>query len=357
MSDGGELTNPCGAGPRYVVAVSALTPLRRTLRNSILMLAAVIVIGMLGYRVIEGWGWIEGLWMVVVTFTTIGYDVPQPLSVGGRLFTILLILAGLGAATFSMTTLTQAMFDGELMRLLRERARRKKMAALTGHYIVIGYGRLGSAVVQELREASQEVCVVERDPALVERAGQDGLVAMEGDGGDDALLDQVGLARARGVAITVPDPADAIYITMSVRQLNPTIAIQTRVASPAEAVKAVRAGATAVVSPHVIGGWKMAHGLLRPHTTSFMDLAMLASHPSVRVDEVTVPVRSSWVGQPLRRLNLGRGVLIVAIRRKDGTVLAAPGADDRIEPEDVLILIGDPQRLTRVEDLTGLAPG
>ena len=336
--------------------MGATTQLRRTLRTSTALLVGIVGIGVLGYRLIEGWSWIESLWMVVVTFTTIGYDIPQPLSVAGRLFTITLIMTGLGAVTFSMTTVTQALFDGEMTRLLHERGRRKKMAALKGHYIVVGYGRLGASVAQELREAGQELCVIERDEALVERAGRDGVVALQGDGGDDILLQQAGLARARGVAITVPEPADAIYITMSVRQMNPTVAIQTRVASQADSVKAVRAGATAVVSPHVIGGWKMAHGLLRPHTTSFMDLAMLASHPDVRVDEVSVLPGSSWVGQPLKRLPLSGGVLIVAIRRKDGRMIAAPGADDRIEAEDVLILIGAPDRLRKVEELTGMAP-
>lgn len=329
---------------------------RRLLATSLGLVLALVTIGVGGFRLIEGWSWLESLWMVVVTFTTIGYDIPRPLSDGGRLFTVALIMTGLGAVTFSMTTLTQAAFDGELTRMLRERGRRKKMATLQRHYSVIGYGRLGSAVAQELREAGQELCIVERDADLADRAGREGLVVLHGDGGDDALLQQAGLARARGVAITVPEPADAIYITMSVRQANSTVAIQTRVATQADAVKALRAGATSVVSPHVIGGWKMAHGLLRPHTTSFMDLAMLASHPDVRVDEVAVAASNSWVGQPLRRLPLGGGVLVVAIRRKDGAMVAAPGADDRIEAEDVLILIGAPARLRKVEELTGMAP-
>lgn len=330
---------------------------RRSVVTSAGMLFAIVAIGVAGFRLIEGWSWLESLWMVVVTFTTIGYDVPRPLTEAGRLFTMGLILSGLGAVTWSMTTLTQAAFDGEFTRMLRERARRNRMAALKGHYIVVGYGRLGSAVVQELREAGQELCVIERDEDLVERALREGLVVLHGDGGDDDVLKQAGLDRARGVAITVPEPADAIYITMSVRQMNTTVAIQTRVATAADAAKALRAGATAVVSPHVIGGWKMAHGLLRPHTTSFMDLAMLASHPDVRVDEVSVPPSSGWVGQPLKRLPLGGGVLVVAIRRRDGSMVPAPGADARIEADDVLILIGDPARLRKVEGLTGMGPG
>lgn len=337
----------------------AQTPLlQSSVRSSLGLLLAVTIAGIVGYRLIEGWSWLDSAWMVFITFTTIGYGEIHPLSDIGRVFTLGLIVSGLSVGTYATTRLTQAVFEGDLPRFFRERELKKRMESLDKHFIVIGYGRLGSSVVRELHEAGERLCVIERDEALAEQARLEVGAVLQGDGGDDELLTRAGLARARGVAITVPSAADAIYITMTVRQLNPTVAIQTRVGAPGEAIKARKAGATAVVSPHVIGGWKMAHGLIRPHTSSLLDLAMLAEHPDVHLDEFEVLATSPWAGLRLKELPLGGStrVLVVAIRRADGTMIAAPEPEQRVEPGDFLIAIGDPRRLQTVEQQLGVRP-
>lgn len=296
---------------------------------------------------IEGWGVLDALWMVVITLTTIGYGEVHPLSPEGRAFTILLIVSGLGVGTYAGTQLTWAVLDGDLFKAYRDRQRRRMMRNLNNHQIVIGYGRLGRIVARELIDAGHTVAVIERDPVVVEEVAAMGVPVIHGDGADDELLREIGIERAKGIAITAAPMAEAIFITLSARQLNPEIPILTRVESDEGAVKARRAGATGVVSPHIMGGWRMAHGLTRPHTTTFLDLATLAEHDDIMLDEIEVEQASGMHEWTLADLGIRHqhGVLIVAIRRRTGEMLVTPQASTQFYVGDVLIVIGEPAKV------------
>lgn len=324
-----------------------LTPflLRRSLLVAVLVLVAIVGVGTGGYVLIEGWSVADALWMVVITLTTIGYGEVQPLSPDGRLFTIGYIAAGLSIGTYVVTRLTSALLEGDIVQMYRENRRRRTMKALVDHYIVIGYGRLGEVVVKELLETGAQVCIVESDADLVERLERDSPhVILQGDGAEDSVLRRAGIDRARGLAVTAAPVAQAIFVTLSARQLNPGIPILTRVDSDESSVKARRAGATAVVSPHIMGGWRMAHGLARPHTTNFLDLATLAEHDDIMLDEVEVDVGSKWVERTLGEMQVARdqGVLVVAIRRATGEMEVTPSAATHLRACDILIVVGKP---------------
>jgi len=267
----------------------------------------------------------------------------------GRVFTMLLIVAGLGVGTYAMTGLTQQLIDGDIGRAMRARRRRRLMKRLDPHYIVVGYGRLGKTIVEQLRAMDSPVVVIERDGANAEAAERDGLIAITGDASDDNVLRQAGIERARGIAVAVSSAAEAVYVTMSARELRPDLDIVTRVSDPEHALKAKRAGATNVVNPHVMGGWRMAQGLARPHAGTFLDLAMLASNAELSIDEFIIGDRTPLVGRTLAEAHFSEdGVLIVAIRRTDGVLLPAPRADAMIHGGDVLIALGDPASVRRL---------
>ena len=296
---------------------------------------------------IEGWPALDAFWMVIITLTTIGYGEVRPLSPAGRIFTILLIASGVSVGTYAMTQLTRAVLEGDVVRAYRDRQRRRIMRKLNHHQIVIGYGRLGRIVARELIDAGHAVAVVERDTAVCEEIVNAGIPVIQGDGADDDCLRAVGIERARGIAITAAPVAEAIFVTLSARQLNPQIPILTRVESDEGAVKARRAGATGVVSPHIMGGWRMAHGLTRPHTTTFLDLATLAEHDDLMLDEIEVEPKARLEGWTLAKLGQRHQhrVLIVAIRRPSGEMVVTPQADTLISTCDVLIVIGEPERV------------
>lgn len=319
---------------------------KRPLAISLIAVLAVITLGTAGYVLIEGWRPLDALWMVVITLTTIGYGEVRPLSDAGRLFTIVVIIGGVSVGAYGLSAFTRALLEGDLVREVRRRRRRRKMERLCDHYIVIGFGRLGRSVAAELRDAGVPFCVVERDPARVQEA-EDTLKApvIVGDGSDDDALRAAGIERARGVAVAAGMGAESIFATLSARQLNPNVYIVARAETAADLVKARRAGADAVVSPYGIGGWRMAHGLLRPTASHFLDLATLAAHEDIMLEEFLVPPDSSAVGKTCRDLRIREqhNVSVVAILRTDGSMLAAPGADDRLEAGDVVIVVGKPE--------------
>ena len=324
---------------------------------SLLMLALVIVVGVVGYVQLEGWTPFDALWMVVITLTTIGYGEPHPLSSAGRLFTMTLVLGGVTIATYALSTITQALLEGDLQAYLAQRRLRKVMSGMRDHYIVIGYGRLGQVVAKELSDSSGPIVVIERDPKRCEDLRRNAIPVVEGDGADDHQLKAAGIDRCRGVAVTTAPVAEAIFATLSARQLRPDVPILTRVESDEEGVKARRAGATAVVSPLIMGGWRMAHGLARPHAASFLDLATLAEKDNIMLDEILVEPSAVVVGSTLAAFaaNHQHGVLIVAIRRPGGHLLTTPRGDTLVGAGDVLIVIGEPARVRALAALVGHA--
>lgn len=321
----------------------------RPILAGVVALVAVVVLGTVGYVTLEGWSTLDAFWMVMITLTTIGFGEVHPLSPTGRVFTLGIILAGVGVGTYTMTAITAQVVEGKLGEALLQRRRRRRVEGLQDHVVVVGYGRLGQTIVEELTASRVAVCVIDNDPEALARLEAANLPFVKGDGSDDQVLRRAGIGRARGLAVAVSSSAEAVFVTLSARELNRSLNIVTRVSDAEHAIKAKRAGATSVVSPHTMGGWRMAHGLVRPHASSFLDLATLATHAEIQLDEFVVPASSAMVGTTLKRQRIGErfGVLVVAIRRPDGTMVPTPDAAAEIGAGDVLIVIGSPEKVLR----------
>lgn len=235
----------------------------RELRTSLLTLVAVMVVGVVGFRTIEGWTWLESLWMAVITLTTIGFGEIHPLSDRGRVFTLLYILLAVGAATYAVAQLTGYVLEGGLARAIRARRRESQMRELREHYIVVGFGRLGREVAEDLRHEGARVVVIDPKPQVADLLPE-GVFFVLGDGSSDAVLREAGVERARAVAVATPSSAVNVFVTLSVRQLNASAQIITRVDEPEAEPKALRAGANTVISPFVSAGNRMSHQLLHP---------------------------------------------------------------------------------------------
>lgn len=321
----------------------------RPLLVSSILLLLVISIGTVGYVLLEGWTAWDGFWMVLITLTSIGYGEVHPLTNIGRAWTVFVIVSGLSLGTYALTRLTASVVEGDLLQTLHNRRRRRRVSQLSDHYIIVGAGRLGVSVIDEVRGAGLDVCVIERDPELARRVEQRGVPVIVGDGADDEILRRAGVERAAGMAVAVPSGAEAIFVTLSARHLAPLLPIATRAADQQEAIKARRAGATHVVSPFRMGGWRMAHGLIRPSASNFLDLATLSAHEDVLIDELLVGDTSKVCDSTLRSLNIRArfSVLVVAILRRDGEMVAAPPADAPLRGGDVVIVVGPPEGVRR----------
>ncbi len=288
----------------------------------------ILFAGTLGYLWIGGTGTtvIDALYMTFITVATIGYGETVDLSThpGGRLFTIGIAIVGISNMTFMFSTVTAFILETNLNQAFRRRRMQSKIDALTGHYIVCGAGRVGRYVIDELRGDRRSFVVIESSPeaAARHREADPALMIIEGDAGDDDVLDRAGIARAAGVFAVTGDDAKNLVVSLSAKQLNPGVRVVARIHDARNAAKTLRAGADEIVSPDFTGGHRIASLMIRPQMVSLVD-ELLRTGGRLAVEEVTVPSRP----YPLTVGALGRSAewLVVAVRN---------GANWRFNPTD-----------------------
>ncbi len=224
------------------------------LRAPILALGGVSVVGTLGYRLLEGWNWLDAAWMVAITLTTIGYGEVHPLSPVGRLFTMALIGVGVGVATWALGQAAGYALSGDLQREFESARQEQRLEALKGHMVVAGYGRTGQEVAADLAHAGVVVVVIDLDPQACAAARAAGHLAVHGDATSDAILRTAGIERAVGLAATSASDAVNVFVVLSARQFSASLRILARVDHAENEAKARHAGADGVVRPHAIGG-------------------------------------------------------------------------------------------------------
>ncbi len=302
----------------------------------------VIVGGTCGYRFIGGWSWLDSIWMVVITLTTIGYSESQPLSDVGRLFTLGLIFAGVGLTAFSISQFTRYFLDGELAARLKLRRRKRIMERLQGHYVVIGLGRLGREVCEELRHRGYTLVAVDKEHADEDAAfASDVAMYITGDGTSDNVLKAAAIERAAGVAVATGSDATNIFVTLSARQLNPDLHIVTRVDGAASVDKAIRAGANLVVDPFGIIGARMAQGLVHPNAAQLMDRVVGRRHEEFEIEDIAIGSATEYHGA-LGDLDIPtrHKVQLLAVRRPDGEMVTTLDRTTELRAGDIAIVVG-----------------
>lgn len=319
------------------------------LRWPLLVLAVVLVGGTTGYHLIEGWSWLDSFWMVTITLTTIGFGEVHELSPIGRLYTIGIIFTGVGLLTYSLGQVSRYVVEGELQRNLQARRRKRVMEKLANHYVVVGYGRLGREVAEELTHRGQKVIAIDLEAQVLEGLS-DLAMTIVGDGSSDDLLRTAALGRARGLAVATGSDATNIFVTLSARQMNPDLHILTRVDEEESARKAYRAGANAVVNPYGISGARMAQGLLHPHAAQVLDQAVGRAHDEFQIGDIVIGDAEAYHGK-LGELDIPERhkVLIVALRKPDGRLLTATDRNTELQGGDIAIVVGRPSDLEEFE--------
>jgi voltage-gated potassium channel len=332
-----------------------MSSLRRLL-FAIYAFIIIVAIGIIGYMVIEGWSFLDSIYMTVTTITTVGFDEVHPLSEAGRIFSIFLIIGGVGGALYILTTIMghfiEAQFD------LGRRRMKNKIARLKNHYILCGYGRVGEAIAQTFSEEGTPFVIISNNEEHVARAEKEGYLAIFGDATSDDVLEEAGIKRAYGLVSAVGSDTDNTFITLSAREARPDLFIEARSSSPESESKLRRAGANRVISPHAIGGRRMAMLALRPAVVDFIDTVIYGRGRELQLETVDVVSGSSLIGQTMGQAKGRAGITALAMRKQDGTLIANPPDEDLIEEGDRLIVIGTKQRLAALEKiLTGKKRG
>lgn len=322
----------------------------------VVAIGSILAIGTLGYMVIEGWSPFDALYMTVITVATVGYGETHPLSTAGRVYTIALILVGLGVAGYGVSTVTAFLVEGELTGILGKRKMERKIKGLRDHVIVVGAGETGKHIAQELLKTATPFVVIEPDPAQVatlERLGE--VLNVVGDATDSTVLQEAGVESARGLVAATPSDKDNLFVILTARELNPNLRVVSRVTAEESGHKLRKAGADAVVCSNLIGGLRMASEMIRPHVVSFLD-AMLreTAGTPVRVEEVQVPPTSSWVGRTLEETRIREkvGVVVFGLREAaTGKYVFNPAPTFRLSAGDVLIGCADRDQLAALKSL------
>ena len=333
----------------------------RALRNIKVLVAGILVlvlVGMAGFHLIEGWTWFDGFYMVLTTFTTIGYQEVHPLSHAGRTFNIFLIITGVGLVFLTIGSLTQALLEFELGNLYGRRKMEREIAKLSGHYILCGAGRVGRSAARELARKPAPFVIIENSQAKIQQLDP-GWLTMPGDATQGKALREARIESARGLVAATTTDATNIYIVLTARSLNPKLRIIARASEEDAEKHLLTAGADSVISPYSFAGHRIAQSFLRPNVLNFLDIATARQgHVGLEIEEVHIDAGSSVAGTTIgsSKIRQELGVIVLAIKR-DSSMMFNPEPGDRIEAGDYLIAMGEPASLRRLEENAGGARG
>ncbi|PLX25565.1 MAG: potassium channel protein [Ignavibacteria bacterium] len=321
------------------------------------LLIGLVAIGTTGYMFIEGYGFIDALYMAVITLGTVGYREVEPLSDPGKVFTIFLIIAGIGSVAYGVTQAVEYVIS---TIVFQRRRMERNIARLSNHIIICGYGRIGQQVASRLRARGAEFVIIEQDEQVMETLDTLGYLYVNGNATDDNSLKRARLDEANTIVVTLPTNADNVYVTLSARNLRPDIRIVARASDGPSATKLQQAGADKVISPYEIGGRYIANAVLRPHVVNFMDVVN-ASHDiaarSMEIEELEVTEHCSYAQQALKDTNIRSelNIIVLAIRTPDGEFEYNPAPTTLLVPGSMLICIGYASNLDRLARLLGVS--
>lgn len=308
-------------------------------RIPILLLGLAIGGGTAGYHLIEGWGFLDALYMTVTTLTTVGFREVQPLSTAGRLFTIGLVLFGVVTLFTSIAIVAQIAMSGELGEPLRRRRMQKRIDDLRDHYVLCAYGRVGRAAAEEFRLLGESYVIIEQQQALERLLTNDGAPYLVADPTEEAVLQQAGIERARGLVCAVDSDAINVYITLTARSLNPKLSIVARASNPESVDQLQRAGADRVISPYVISGKRMASLALQPSVVEFFDMVTVA--PDLRLEEIVIRPNAPLDGATVAEAtNSKNKTTILAVKKTGADLIPTPGPDLQLGAGDLVVALG-----------------
>ncbi len=325
----------------------------RHLKVSIIVLALLITLGIAGYMGIEGWNVLDSLYMTIITLATVGFKEVNTLSDSGKIFTMGLIVLGVSVLGYIVGSLAQIMFEGQIQRIVGRKKVEKKIEALRNHYIVCGFGRMGALICREFSAKPLPFVVVEKDTDVIEKLESDEYLYLRGDATDDDTLLKAGIKRAKGLISVVASDTENVYITLTARGLNPDLFILARSGDEGSDIKLKRAGASKVVSPYLIGGNRMAQAVLRPNVVDFIEIATGREHLELQMEEIIIPDDSGFIGETLVSSGFRKetGVMIVGIKKSNGSMVFNPESHSTIEKQDTLIVLGQPVAIGKLEYL------
>ena len=327
---------------------------RWQIKRVVLFLFLTMVFGTAGLMVIEGWPLLDALYMTVTTLSTVGYREVHPLSTRGMVFIIVFIIVGVGTFLYLITTTAEFIIAGHLTGALERRSMKRRIEALSDHYIICGFGRVGQQVALELEKEGVPFVVIDSNPGSIKECISKGYLYIEGSASSDEVLLEAGLMRAKGLITATNSDEENVYIVLSAKSLRSEIFVVARANLEGSEHKLRRAGADRVVSPYSIGGRRLASLLLRPSVVEFLDVVVHSKELEMMIEEVVVGEGASIAGRSLdeARIKGLTGATVLAIKkREEGGMVINPPSDTVIEKGDLLIALGTRDQLNRLKEV------
>jgi voltage-gated potassium channel len=322
--------------------------LHRRVAHVVLLLVAVLLFGTVGYVLVEGWPFLDGLYMTVITVASVGFGEVHPLSTPGRLFTIVLIVVGLGTAAYAFSTVTAFLIEGDLGHLWEKRKMERRIDALRDHVIVCGGGETGRHIARELAQTRTAFVCVEHDPAQIDALLRisETVLYVVGDATDGDVLLRARVDTARGLITSMPSDKDNLFAVLTGRGLNPHLRIVSRLVQDEAGPKLLRAGADTVVSVPTIGALRLASEMIRPHVVNVLD-AMLREPGGMRVSEIAIGEARQIRTLGSLRLRERAGITVFALREgQNARFRFNPDPDHPVHAGDVLFACANPDQLS-----------
>jgi voltage-gated potassium channel len=321
------------------------------LRTALLIFLGLITVGTVGYMIIERLTFWEALYMTVITVSTVGYrEIVLP-SRAGEIFTMIIIMASLATVVYVTTSMVEFLLEGRLLELMGRRRVLRELHDMTGHYIICGYGRVGRQIAKECQGRGTSVVVIEKEPAVVESCLNDGFIAVKGDAAEEGTLRSAGLERASGLVTALSSDADNLFVTMTARMVRPDIFIVGRCNSEETESKLYRAGADRAISPHNVGGRRMAALLLKPLVCDFLDVVTHGELVELTLEDILVETGAAVVGRSIRDILVEemKGIGVLGLKRPKRDFVINPGGGTVLDAGDILIVQGLPDQVKELK--------
>jgi len=325
----------------------------RKLFICLLLLVSVFAFGTLNYHYVEGMSFFEAFYFTIITVSTVGFSEIRTLSLYGRTITIVIILMGIGTVTYSLSQMARALLEGELGKYFGRKKLEKQIDRLINHFIICGFGRIGRIICEELHADHIDFVVIEENPSSAEDLERKGYPFILMNATSEETLMKAGIMNARGIVTAVTSDADNVFITLTAKGLRPDIFVLSRSSDQKNESKLIRAGASQVVSPYLIGGRRMAQVLKRPTVVDFIDIATMGNKLGLMMEEATVGQDSNLIGKSILESNLRHnyGVIVVAIKKPSGEMIFNPLPSEKLGNSDVIVVIGKKEDMTRMKSI------
>ncbi len=327
-----------------------ISTIPRNLLGAAAALVVLPLVGTAGYMAIEGWSFLDALYMSVITLTTIGFQEVQPLSDGGRVFTIVLAVSGVGAIFYAMIALVQFLLEGELAVLLGARRMKGQIAALRSHYILCGFGRVGKEIAREFSARGVPFVVVESRPEAIAQAQAEGPhLVVGGDAASDAVLRRAGIEQARALLAAADSDAGNTFIVLTAKALRPDLYVVSRASQPESEPRMLSAGADRTISPYAIAGRRMARSALQPLMVEFIDRLTRGRQEEQILAEIEISEESGLGSRTIEDVMQScGGAVVLGVQRASGTIQVGPRGSTELEVGDRLIVLGEEAELETI---------